>query len=181
MIARRTLLAGALGVFLTPFGHAQQATRVVRVGLFANTPEPEWAAFRKTLRERGWIEGQNLVLEERWMMGDARRAGELAANLVGLKPDVLVASSSTQTEALRSLTRTIPIVFLLHADPVGSGHVASLARPGGNITGGVCAAAWPRSGHGRGESRRGTGGGICHHGARAGRSASRPRLAPHLP
>jgi len=69
------------------------------------------------------------------MMGDARRAGELAANLVGLNPDVLVASSSTQVEALRPLTRTIPIIFLLHADPVGSGHVASLARPGGNITG----------------------------------------------
>ena len=135
MISRRTLIGGALGMFLVPFAHAQQATRVVRVGLFANTPEPEWAAFRKTLREHGWIEGQNLVLEERWMMGDARRAGELAANLVGLNPDVLVASSSTQTEALRGLTRTIPIVFLLHADPVGSGHVASLARPGGNITG----------------------------------------------
>jgi len=108
---------------------------VARVGLFANSPEPQWEMFRKTLRERGWVEGQNLVLEERWLMGDARRAAELAANLVGLNPDVLVASSSTQTEALRSLTRTIPIVFLLHADPVGAGHVASLARPGGNITG----------------------------------------------
>jgi len=135
MICRRTLIGGALGVFLTRFASAQRATRVVRVGLFANTPEPQWEAFRKTLREHGWVEGQNLVIEERWMMGDARRAAELAANLVGLKPDVLVASSSTQTEALRSLTRTIPIIFLLHADPVGIGHVASLARPGGNITG----------------------------------------------
>jgi putative ABC transport system substrate-binding protein len=91
--------------------------------------------FRKTLREHGWVEGQNLVIETRWMMGDARRAAELAASLVGLKPDVLVASSSTQTEAVRNLTTTIPIIFLLHADPVGAGHVASLARPGGNITG----------------------------------------------
>ena len=102
---------------------------------FANTPEPEWGVFRKTLRENGWVEGQNLVLEERWMMGDAQRAGEHAASLVGLNPDVLVASSSTQVEALRNLTKKIPIIFLLHADPVGVGHVASLARPGGNITG----------------------------------------------
>lgn len=74
------------------------------------------------------------MIEERWMMGDARKAAELAKSLVALQPDVLVASSSTQTEALRSLTSTIPIVFLLHADPVGAGHVASMARPGGDIT-----------------------------------------------
>jgi len=135
MISRRTLIGGALSVFLMPFAYAQQATRVARVGLFANTPEPQWEMFRKTLREHGWVEGRNLVIEERWMMGDARRAADIAANLVGLNPDVLVASSSTQVEALRTLTRTIPIVFLLHADPVGAGHVASLARPGGNITG----------------------------------------------
>lgn len=83
----------------------------------------------------GWVEGQNLVIEERWMMGDAQRAGDIAANLVDLNPDVLVASSSTQVEALRRITKTIPIIFVLHADPVGVGHVASLARPGGNITG----------------------------------------------
>src|SRR5687767_823436 len=135
MPSRRTLIASALGAFL-PLAYAQQAaTRVVRVGLFANTPEPQWEAFRRTLREHGWVEGRNLVIEERWMMGDARKAAELAKSLVVLEPDVLVASSSTQTEALRSLTSKIPIVFLLHADPVGAGHVASMARPGGNITG----------------------------------------------
>jgi putative tryptophan/tyrosine transport system substrate-binding protein len=135
MPSRRTLIASALGAFL-PLAYAQQpATRVVRVGLFANTPEPQWEAFRRTLREHGWVEGRNLVIEERWMMGDARKAAELAKSLVVLEPDVLVASSSTQTEALRALTSKIPIVFLLHADPVGAGHVASMARPGGNITG----------------------------------------------
>ena len=83
------------------------------------------------MRGHGRVEGRNLVIEERWMMGDARKAAELAKSLVALQPD---ASSSTQTEALRSLTSTIPIVFLLHADPVGAGHVASMARPGGDIT-----------------------------------------------
>jgi putative tryptophan/tyrosine transport system substrate-binding protein len=121
---------------LAPFvADAQQKSGVARVGLFGNTPEPQWEAFRKTLRDLGWVEGRNLVIDERWMMGDAQRASDLAANLIDLNPDVLVASSSTQVEALRRITKTIPIIFVLHADPVGVGHVASLARPGGNITG----------------------------------------------
>jgi putative ABC transport system substrate-binding protein len=136
MISRRTLIGVAIGVFLTRFAHAQQpTTRMARVGLFGNTPGPQWEVFRKTLREHGWVEGQNLVIEERWMMGDAQRAAGLAASLVGLNPDVLVASSSTQVDALQTVTKDIPIIFVLHADPVGAGHVASLARPGGNITG----------------------------------------------
>ena len=136
MVRRRTLIAGALASLFAPFAaYAQHKPKVVRIGLFANTPGPQWAVFRKTLRDKGWVEGQNLVLDERWMMGDAQRAAEHAASLVALNPDVLVASSSTQVEALRNLTKNIPIIFLLHADPVGVGHVASLARPGGNITG----------------------------------------------
>jgi putative ABC transport system substrate-binding protein len=136
MISRRTLIGAAVGVFMTRFARAQTpTTRVVRVGLFANTPGPQWEALRKTLREHGWVEGQNLVIEERWMMGDASRAAGLAADLVAFKPDVLVASSSTQVEALQTVTKAIPIIFVMHADPVGAGHVASLARPGGNITG----------------------------------------------
>jgi putative tryptophan/tyrosine transport system substrate-binding protein len=136
VISRRTLIVGALASSLAPFiADAQQKSGVARVGLFGNTPEPQWEAFRKTLRDLGWVEGRNLVIDERWMMGDAQRAGDLAANLIDLNPDVLVASSSTQVEALRRLTKTIPIIFVLHADPVGVGHVASLARPGGNITG----------------------------------------------
>ena len=136
MIHRRTMLAGtAISLFAPFFAFAQQKPKVVRVGLFGNTPGPQWDIFRKTLRDRGWVEGQNLTIDERWMMGNAQRAAEHAASLIALKPDVLVASSSTQVEALRQVTKTIPIIFLLHADPVGVGHVASLARPGGNITG----------------------------------------------
>jgi putative ABC transport system substrate-binding protein len=133
--SRRTLIGGVLGVLLARFAYAQQSTKVARVGVFGNTPGPQWEGFRKTLREHGWVEGRNLVIEERWMMGDARRAADLAKTLVALNPDVLVASSSTQVEALRGVTTTIPIIFVAHADPVGAGHVASLARPGGNITG----------------------------------------------
>jgi putative ABC transport system substrate-binding protein len=135
MTSRRRLIAGALGVLLARFAHAQQSTKVARIGVFGNTPGPQWEGFRKTLREHGWVEGRNLVIEERWMMGDARRAADLAKTLVALNPDVLVASSSTQVEALRAVTSTIPMIFVAHADPVGAGHVASLARPGGNITG----------------------------------------------
>lgn len=135
MTSRRTLIGGVLGVLLARFAYAQQSTKVARVGVFGNTPGPQWEGFRKTLREHGWVEGRNLVIEERWMMGDARRAADLAKTLVALNPDVLVASSSTQVEALRGVTTTIPIIFVAHADPVGAGHVASLARPGGNITG----------------------------------------------
>jgi putative ABC transport system substrate-binding protein len=120
---------------LARFAYAQQSTKVARVGVFGNTPGPQWEGFRKTLREHGWVEGRNLVIEERWMMGDARRAPDLAKLLLALNPDVLLASSSTQVEALRGVTTTIPIIFVAHADPVGAGHVASLARPGGNITG----------------------------------------------
>lgn len=136
MNLRRTLLVGAIASALAPLlSYAQQKTKLVRVGIFGNTPGPQWAVFRTTLRDRGWIEGKNLVIEERWMMGEAQRADEQAAQLIVLNPDVIVASASTQVEALRRATRTIPIIFVLHADPVGVGHVASLARPGGNITG----------------------------------------------
>lgn len=135
MTSRRTLICGALGALLARFAYAQPSTRVARVGVFGNTPGPQWEGFRKTLREQGWVEGRNLVIEERWMMGDAARAADLARNLVALNPDVLVASSSTQVEALRGVTTTIPMIFVAHADPVGAGHVASLGRPGGNITG----------------------------------------------
>jgi putative ABC transport system substrate-binding protein len=81
------------------------------------------------------VEGRNLVIEEHWLFGDVERAPQLAATLVEHKPDVILASTSTNVEAVRKLTATIPIVFAMHADPVGVGHVASLARPGGNITG----------------------------------------------
>jgi putative ABC transport system substrate-binding protein len=87
------------------------------------------------LKELGYAEGRNIVVEWRWTEGKAERAAEVAAELVRLKPAVIVTSAPQPTAALKAATETIPIVFLGVADPVGTGLVASLARPGGNITG----------------------------------------------
>jgi putative ABC transport system substrate-binding protein len=121
-------------------GEAQQPGKVYRVGILTNqvTDPAEarlWQAFRSGLRECGWIEGQNIVVEFRAAEGDTARLPELAADLVRLKVDLIVARSSTFVQAAKEATPSIPIVFLIHADPVGTGHVTSLARPGGNITG----------------------------------------------
>ena len=99
---------------------------------FASVPRVE--ALRTGLRELGYVEGKNAVIEFRWADGGAQMR-ELAAELVLLNVDVIFATSSTEVEAARQATRTIPIVFATHADPVGVGHVASLPRPGGNATG----------------------------------------------
>jgi putative ABC transport system substrate-binding protein len=119
---------------------AQQAGKVYRVGLLTNkAADPVearwWHAFRLGLRERGWIEGENLVLEYRWTEGDFARLPALVADLVRIRVDLILARSSLWVQAAKEATTTIPIVFVAHADPVGTGHVASLARPGGNITG----------------------------------------------
>src|SRR5262249_50328018 len=120
---------------------AQQPAKVSRIGylgLGPNAPTSAWAArvevLRAGLRDLGWIEGKNIVIEFRWA-DNVDGLPALAAALVRLHVDVIFASSSTQVEAARQATQTIPIVFSNHADPVGIGHVASLARPGGNITG----------------------------------------------
>jgi putative ABC transport system substrate-binding protein len=91
-------------------------------------------ALQTGLRELGWIEGKNILIEFRWAPR-VDQLPDLAAELVQMKVDIIFAPSSTFVEAARKATQTIPIVFALHADPVGLGHVASLARPGGNITG----------------------------------------------
>ena len=92
-------------------------------------------AFRQRLRDLGWVDGQNIVVEYRWAEGRFDRLPGLAEELVGLKVDVIVAPTSIYAGAAKRATSTIPIVFASHADPIGSGHVVSLARPGGNITG----------------------------------------------
>src|SRR5919199_2175752 len=117
-----------------------QRPKVYRVGLLGlNAADPAearwWQAFRLGMRERGWIEGENILLEYRWADGDAARLPALAADLVRLPVDLIVARSSIFVQPAKEATSSIPIVFMLHADPVGLGHVASLARPGGNITG----------------------------------------------
>jgi putative ABC transport system substrate-binding protein len=92
-------------------------------------------AFRQGLRELGYVEGQNIAIEPRWAEGQYDRFPALAADLVRSKVDVIVALSGAATQAAQQATRTIPIVMSLVNDPVGSGLVASLARPGGNVTG----------------------------------------------
>ena len=126
----------ALGA--TPLAEAQQAGKVYRVGFLWDSPAmcPDAIeAFRRGLRDLGWVEGQNIVIEHRWAEGRFDRLNDLAEELVRLKVDVIVAPTSIYTGAAKRATSTIPIVFVSHADPIGSGHVASLARPGGNITG----------------------------------------------
>jgi putative ABC transport system substrate-binding protein len=114
--------------------------KVYRVGVMGErAADPAeirlWQAFRLGLQERGWVEGDNLLLEHRWAEGDPTRLPALAADLVQLKVDLIVARSSIFTQAAREATSTIPIVFVAHADPVATGHVASLGHPGGNATG----------------------------------------------
>src|SRR3989475_6134683 len=92
-------------------------------------------AFRQGLRELGYVEGQNIAIESRWAEGKYDRYPALAADLVRLKVDVIVAHGGAATQAVQQATRTIPIVMSIVLDPVGSGLVPSLARPGGNATG----------------------------------------------
>jgi len=131
----------ALLIWTAPFAaNAQQSERVHRICIFgekASDPEESrlWQGFRLALRERGWIEGQNILIEYRWAEGNSAREREAAADLLRLKVDVIVTRGSRHVQPLKDATSSIPIVFLVHADPVGLGHVASLARPGGNITG----------------------------------------------
>ena len=112
----------------------QQPTKVLGMLQAQGLPKPYFQAFLSRLRELGWVEGQNIVIEHRWSPS-ADRVPELAAELVRMKVDIIFAPTSPQVEAARQATKTIPIVFSSHGDPVGAGHVASLAHPAGNITG----------------------------------------------
>ncbi len=117
---------------------AQQTGRVHRVGFLWDSPSvmPEdLKAFRAGLRDLGWIEGGNIKIEFRWAEGRFERLPELAYDLVRANVDVIIAPTSIYADAAKRATSSIPIVFATHADPLGSGHVASLARPGGNLTG----------------------------------------------
>ena len=115
---------------------AQQAKKVPQIGYLRFIENPLLdEAFRKGLRELGYVEGQNIHVEYRYAGGSLERVAELAAELVGLKVDVIVAGSTQSIDAARRATKTIPIVFPVTFDPVASGFVVSLARPGGNLTG----------------------------------------------
>ena len=134
-----TVLGGASAWPLV--GHAQQPERVRRVGVLMSIPENDPIAQRRVtivaqaLGRFGWVEGKNIRIDYRFAASDPTLFKTYAAELVGLLPDAILATSSSAVAALRQQTRTIPVVFTPVADPVGQGFVQSLARPGGNLTG----------------------------------------------
>jgi putative tryptophan/tyrosine transport system substrate-binding protein len=131
----------ALSCLVVPLAaEAQPATKVHRIGyLIAGSspagPDPRLHDFRQGLRDLGYVEGQNLIIEPRYAEESDARLRDLAAELVRLQVEVIVAGGSAATRAAQQATRTIPIVMAGSWNPVGLGFVASLARPGGNITG----------------------------------------------
>ena len=135
-----TLIGGAMAAWPLA-ARAQQPERVQRIGvlmaLSANDPEGQaWvAAFLQGLQELGWSVGRNVIVDIRWLTGNNADARKYAAELVALAPDVILGNGSYAVASLLQVTSTVPIVFVLVADPVGAGYVDSLARPGGNITG----------------------------------------------
>jgi putative tryptophan/tyrosine transport system substrate-binding protein len=124
-----------------PAARAQQPERMRRIGVLVNiaADDPEalarLAAFHQGLQEAGWAVGRNLRIDYRWGAGDADRFRRYAAELVALAPDIILATSGATVPWLLQATRSVPIVFAQVPDPVGAGFVASLAHPGGNITG----------------------------------------------
>jgi putative tryptophan/tyrosine transport system substrate-binding protein len=132
-----TLLSGAAAAW--PLAARAQPSKTPTVGfLGASTPAAagQWvAAFAQRLRELGWTEGRTVAIEYRWAEGRNERMAEIAAEFVRAKVDVIVAQGTPAALAAKNATAAVPIVFALPGDPVGSGLVASLARPGGNVTG----------------------------------------------
>jgi putative ABC transport system substrate-binding protein len=136
---RREFITFAGGAMATwPLAVRAQNSVMPVIGFLGPAPAasylPRLEALRAGLRDLGYVEGKNIVIEYRWAER-VEQLPEMAAELVRMNVDIILCSSSTYVEAARQATKTIPIVFALHADPVGIGHVASLAQPGGNITG----------------------------------------------
>jgi ABC-type uncharacterized transport system substrate-binding protein len=133
-----TLIGGAAAGWPLA-ARAQQAGKLPTIGVLAATTASvsgQWvAAFVQRLRELGWMEGRNVAIEVRWAEGRDERSAEIAAEFVRLKVDVIVTWSTTAALAAKQATSAIPIVFAAAGDPVGIGLVASLSRPGGNVTG----------------------------------------------
>ena len=134
-----TMLGGAVAWPIA--ARAQQGARIQRIGVLMGYPEGDRqaqanvTALRQGLENLGWIEGHNVRIDYRWAGADPDKARAFAKELVGLAPDVIVPSTNQVTRIVQQETRTIPVVFAFVGDPVGSGFVASLARPGRNITG----------------------------------------------
>src|SRR5215469_10959242 len=143
-IARRKFLATLLGggVVAWPLAaRAQQGAPMRRIGVLMNLASDDaeaqarLAAFHQGLQQLGWTVGRNVQIDYRWGAGDADRIRKFATELVALAPDVILSTGSPSAAAFQQVTRTVPIVFVTVVDPVGSGFVDTLARPGGNITG----------------------------------------------
>jgi putative ABC transport system substrate-binding protein len=139
---RRAFLSALSGSLLAAplAAEAQRVGKVYRMGYLATTPPtpltlPLWEAFQEGLREGGYVEGQNLFIERRYSEGKPERFTDFASEFVRLQVDVIVVTSTPAAKAAKQATGTIPIVMVYVGDPVGSGLVASLARPGGNVTG----------------------------------------------
>ena len=138
---RRTLLAGSCGLLVTSgIALAQSSVKVARIGVLAGlptTPEAKrlWESFAQGLHELGYVEGRNIVIERRYYEGSFDAIPALAAELVRLRVDVIVTGASPAPEVAKRVSSTVPIVMAFHTDPVGSGLVTSLAKPGGNVTG----------------------------------------------
>jgi ABC-type uncharacterized transport system substrate-binding protein len=134
-----TLLGGAAA--WPTAARAQQTERMRRVGVLmdgpatATAPQSYLQAFVQTLRQLGWTEGQNLHVDIRWNAGDAQLTRIYAAQLIGYMPDVILAATTANLEVIQQATTTVPVVFTQVSDPVAQGFVASIAKPGGNLTG----------------------------------------------
>jgi putative ABC transport system substrate-binding protein len=136
-VDRQAFIAGTLGLLAVPLFAWAQPVKVPRIGVLraGAPPDPLLEAFRQGLRDLGYAEERNISIEYRWAEGRSERLPALAADLVRLKVDVIVASGDTAALAARRATTAIPIVMPVSNDPVTVGLVASLARPGGNVTG----------------------------------------------
>jgi len=136
---RREFIAGVAGALAVPRNARAQRMRRIGVlsGFAEGDPSNDFLVREtfETLSQLGWEDGRNVLIDRRWAAGDINKMGMFAKELVALQPDVIVALTTPVTASLQRETNAIPIVFLIVSDPIGSGFVASLARPGGNITG----------------------------------------------
>jgi putative ABC transport system substrate-binding protein len=138
MLNRRAFLCGSVAMLAAPLAAEAQSAKVARIGvltLSVASSTPIFDAFRQGLREHGYVEGQNIALEFRFAQGRPEKLPAMAAELVQMKVEVIVTESVLAAREAKQATGAIPIVTAIHGDPVGAGLVASLTRPGGNVTG----------------------------------------------